>query len=517
MPHLRHVFRSGLLFLISGAALLRAADYYLSPEGNDTNDGHSAEKAWKSLAKASATTFGPGDRILFKAGGVWEGALTPSGCGAAVKPIAVGRYGEGDAPRLEGRGTSGQTPTATLLLSGQSHWRVEGLEITNTGPAVADRSGIRVVNPGRNEKARCSDIVIRNCRVHHVDSDPKGGKINGGIIFDGVFDDIEVDACHVSDVTKEGIRNNCGAKVRCTNVRFTRNRVENVFGDGIVITGVSKGGYAAFNRLKNTCITKSANYAGLWLINSRDSLVEYNEVSDIAGGFVYDGEAFDDDLGCSGDTFQYNYSHDNAGGFFLIMPGANNLTVRYNISQNDGGGAKQELIHYTNNIAKNNLFHNNTFYIGPKVVTNLFNDLGTKAAGKVVNFRNNLVYCDGRIASFSPAGFGAGTQFKNNAFFPAEKFKKADGYFAGQTGLVTADPGLLAPGTGGEGFASLAGYQLKAGSPCLAGGAPEAKGGARDFTGAAVPSGRAGIGALWVTPGTSATQPLKVAMPETKK
>ena len=399
-------------------ATLRAADFHIAPEGDDANDGRSAAKPWKSLTKVSATTFAPGDRILLKAGGGWDGTLTPSGSGAKGRPIVIDRYGDGADPVLRGRGTAAKTPTATVLLTGQSHWEIRRLEITNTGTAVADRSGIRIVNPDRTGKIRCAGITVSRCRVHDVNSDPEGGKINGGIILDGVFDDVAVDACHVSDVTKEGIRNNCGAAVRCTNIRITRNVVENVFGDGIVIAGISKGGYAAYNRLKNTCMTKSANYAGLRLINSKDSLVEYNEVSGITGGFVYDGEAFDDDLGCSGDTFQYNYSHDNAGGFFLIMPGANNLTVRYNISQNDGGGSRQELIHYTDNTSKNNVFHNNTFYIGPKIVTNLFNDLGTHAKRKFVHFHNNIVYCDGKPASFSPAAFGAASQFKNNCLFP---------------------------------------------------------------------------------------------------
>lgn len=77
---------------------------------------------------------------------------------------------------------------------------------------------------------------------------------------------------------------------------------------------------------------------------------------------------------------------------------------------------------------------------------------------------------------------------------------------------------MLAPGTGGDGFASLGGYRLKAGSPCLTGGWRLPKDGGHDFTGAATGTGgTTGIGAIWVAPGTSAAIPLKVTMPETDR
>ncbi|PYV09225.1 MAG: hypothetical protein DMG07_23765 [Acidobacteria bacterium] len=48
---------------------------------------------------------------------------------------------------------------------------------------------------------------------------------------------------------------------------------------------------------------------------------------------------------------------------------------------------------------------------------------------------------------------------------------------------MTSDPMLASPGTGREGLASLAGYMLRPGSPCLGAGIPIAGNGGRDFWG----------------------------------
>src|ERR1700730_14835390 len=52
--------------------------YYVdSTSSSDAQSGTSPEKAWKTLAKLNATTFSPGDRILFRSGGKWTGQLWP--------------------------------------------------------------------------------------------------------------------------------------------------------------------------------------------------------------------------------------------------------------------------------------------------------------------------------------------------------------------------------------------------------------------------------------------------------
>jgi len=55
------------------------AVYYIDPAGDDTNPGTSEATPWQTLAKVNATTFSPGDTILFKANCSWIGTLWPKG------------------------------------------------------------------------------------------------------------------------------------------------------------------------------------------------------------------------------------------------------------------------------------------------------------------------------------------------------------------------------------------------------------------------------------------------------
>ncbi|MBQ2682769.1 MAG: hypothetical protein IJG02_02730, partial [Thermoguttaceae bacterium] len=86
--------------LCAAAAVAAAADYYLDPAGNDANDGTSPQTAWRSLEKIeSPGVIQPGDRVLFKRGGLWRGHFeAPSG--TKDKPIYFGPYGEGEKPTI---------------------------------------------------------------------------------------------------------------------------------------------------------------------------------------------------------------------------------------------------------------------------------------------------------------------------------------------------------------------------------------------------------------------------------
>lgn len=85
-----------------------AADYYIAPDGNDAASGTSAATPWQSIGKVNATTFQPGDQVLFKAGGSWTGQLWPKGSGTSGSPILLGSYGSGSKPLIDAQGVSGK-------------------------------------------------------------------------------------------------------------------------------------------------------------------------------------------------------------------------------------------------------------------------------------------------------------------------------------------------------------------------------------------------------------------------
>ena len=114
--------------------------YYVdSRNGSDSGDGQSPVTAWRSLEKVNATTFHPGDQILFCSGCVFKGRLHPLGDGTPERPIRIGSYGVGAKPCIDGCGSHGTregnyTDGAAVLFFNQNYWELQDLEITNFNP-----------------------------------------------------------------------------------------------------------------------------------------------------------------------------------------------------------------------------------------------------------------------------------------------------------------------------------------------------------------------------------------------
>src|SRR5689334_255618 len=82
------------LFLFACARLVAASYYIDDRAGDDTAEGTTPARAWRSLEPVNKKTFKPGDQILLHAGSRWEGvSLHPLGSGTAAAPIVLGRYG----------------------------------------------------------------------------------------------------------------------------------------------------------------------------------------------------------------------------------------------------------------------------------------------------------------------------------------------------------------------------------------------------------------------------------------
>jgi hypothetical protein len=78
------------------------AEYYVdSAAGADSNPG-TLERPWRTVDKVNATTFGPGDRVLFRRGGTWGELSISSQVGTAASPITYGAYGSGANPSIQG-------------------------------------------------------------------------------------------------------------------------------------------------------------------------------------------------------------------------------------------------------------------------------------------------------------------------------------------------------------------------------------------------------------------------------
>ena len=77
-----------------------ATFYVDSKRGRDEASGLSEKAAWQSLEKVNDAELIPGDRVLFRRGGLWRGQLVPQS-GSNGAPIVYGAYGKGEKPIIE--------------------------------------------------------------------------------------------------------------------------------------------------------------------------------------------------------------------------------------------------------------------------------------------------------------------------------------------------------------------------------------------------------------------------------
>ena len=120
------VFLVLTVVLLSPFACLGQSTYYVSPDGSDSADGLTLGTAWRTAAKVNATSFAPGDQILFEREGLWRETLQPASDGTVAEPIVFGAYGSGDKPRFSGAD----------VLSNASFQYVEGTTSTYNLPSA---------------------------------------------------------------------------------------------------------------------------------------------------------------------------------------------------------------------------------------------------------------------------------------------------------------------------------------------------------------------------------------------
>jgi len=464
--------------------------YYVdSVQGNDANDGKSGGRAWQSLNHINAGEFGIGDKILLKVGSSWQGFLAPGGSGTATLPIVLSSYGDGPKPKIDAQGWY----LSTLYLFNVEGWEVNNLDIANTSKVrVPNLTGVQV---RLEDFGTAHHIQLKNLDIHDVSGSlvkAEGGGSgiscsNGGSKVKSRFDGLLIEGCHLQRTDRNGITMG-GNWSRVDwypslHVIIRNNLLEDIGGDGIVPIGTD-GTLIEHNVLHGGRQRCDDYAAGIWPWSCDNTTIQFNEVSGMKG--TRDGQGYDCDWNCRNTLFQYNYSHNNDGGFMLIcndgtskMPwniGNVGSIIRYNISQNDG----ERLFHITGP-CRDTQIYNNTFYVGKDkdIHAVLPGDWGGAFADNT-RFPNNLFYVEGK-AKFDFGGM-TNTVFENNVFWGNLSNRPTDAH------AITADPKLLSPGSATNGFASLRGYQLLPGSPCIGAGKMVENNGGRDFWGHKVPS-----------------------------
>ncbi|MGA1837773.1 right-handed parallel beta-helix repeat-containing protein [Herbiconiux sp. 11R-BC] len=496
--------------LVSAPASAASTTYYVDASaGSDSGAGTSTTTAWKTLAKVSATTFGAGDRILFKSGQSWSGQLHPLGSGSSGNPITIGSYGTGAKPVIDGGALTGGFGTgAAVYLNNQSWWTISGLDVKNDSGTDnfgqldsstwgLHRDGILVNNAGGNT---LQGITISGNTVHDVNGcfncQGYDGHLNGGIAViaqntNDSYAGVSIVDNTVSNVGRGGIvfwdnsyystdQTVLTQSKLSTGVAVERNTVTDIDSDGILVFGTD-GAMLQRNLVGDAgqrTITGSttAASAGLWPTRAMNTTVQYNEVYGTQTHDT-DGQGFDVDLLSVNTVVQYNYSHDNEGGFLLMMGGySSGLVVRENLSVNDAFGGVKGVFTFSYGVPTNTDIYDNTIYIGSGLTSKpLFCDGCDASTTGAWSFRNNIVENHGSGAYTYPA---ANAVIDYNLFYgnhPASE--PADAH------KLTTDPQLVSPGSAPTGLTAVTGYKIASTSPAKGSGVVISGNGGKDYWG----------------------------------
>lgn len=480
--------------VVGAGSTNQPTNYYAdSVSGSDENSGTSSNSPWKSLARLNATTFKSGDNIFLKAGSSWTGQLHPPGSGDSNGQVTVDMYSSGTRPMISAGGIAG----GAFSLHNQQYWSINNLDLSNYGSTnVAKKWGIYIVN---DSAGTLNGIYVNNCYIHDVNGvmdNYKDGKESGGIVFSingsntnnpSNWNDIRVVNNTIRDVARSGIlmrsffvnklqnTNSCwpglGLYYPSTRVYIAGNTLLRIGGDGI-LTCVVNGAVVEHNYLQQANHnTPNQAHAGIWPYFCENVIFQYNEVCDTETKF--DGMAFNYDNSNEHCIYQYNYSHDNQGGFLSMCSGgdSHNNIFRYNISQNDGCltniRSRVFLIYGGGN--HNNSIYNNTVFVS-KNSPMLFQDDGGGSSNSTVNYYNNIFINQGSGSVKAPAG----CFFDHNLFF-------GNGYISSDTNRLMVNPQIVAGGSAANGLASVTGYKLMANSPAFHAGVVITNNGGKDY------------------------------------
>lgn len=499
-----------IVLLISAMTIAAGAEtarqgttYYVdSGAGSDDASGTSESQAWKSLDKVNSVVYQPGDRILFKAGSVYVGHLYPAGSGIEGAPVVIDMYGTGVKPMIIGDGRN----EAILSLKNQPYWEINNLDLNGANiPGIKYGINIIVQDYGQLEH-----IYIRDNYLHDISGDLTN-KANGGIFLTisgtaikSWFHHVRIENNTVRHTDRTGITLDAfrswedkrlgtyepGTWVPCTDVVIRGNFLDDIGGDGIVMKSC-EGGLVEYNTAKNCNARATDANVAIWVYNSNNCIMQYNEAYNTR--YTHDGEGFDVDSFSENTLVQYNYSHDNEGGFMLICaPGdagtgvsgfyTQDTVVRYNISQNDGNLG----VIFSGNSYRSYVY-NNTFYIGQGSKTNIVDTFNWGAWPYECYFYNNLIY---NLGTGDYRVEEADITFSNNLMYGNHPMSEPE-----DPNKITDDPMLVAPGSGGIGMWTVDGYMLKAGSPAIGTGMAIPDAGSRDYYGFAIDEQNPNIGA----------------------
>jgi len=452
---------------------LSATTYFVSPSGNDNNNGLSENTPYQTLSKINTLDLEPGDFVSLEGGQTFIGYLIIKNSGTADNPITIKSYNWNNAGR------------AIIQFDNLGSSKVKALEIK-------DASNVIVKN-----------LILVGDYIASEDGSQSAATANAGLdVFASStnISNVIVDNVDISQFTWAGLRAKSNTGFSANQIQFlncevhhngfvgiaTRDIVNDIYiasckahhntgwdasaaGSAIHLSGANNATVEyciAHHNGGNNGAQGVGGGGGIWASYSSDVLFQYNESYQNETKWA-DGCGFDIDGGVQNAIVQYNYSHDNFGAGFLVFQfddgATKNVTIRYNISQNDGTWGKHGAIHIHRksnimNPIEDVYIYNNTIYNDNPNTAMIEMNGGNGNPGTVnIHSLNNI---------FVQPNGGTDYHLVNNATIESQNnfYDPADG-----------DSFLSAPGTGGiigdaTLLSSLTAYQVSLNSPLIGAG-----------------------------------------------
>ncbi|MBW3130917.1 right-handed parallel beta-helix repeat-containing protein [Hymenobacter profundi] len=331
-----------LFLLLSASQQAAATTYYVRIAGNDAQTGTTPATAWRSIARVNAATLQPGDQVLFEGEQTFVGGLQLKGTtqGTAAQPIVFGSYGRGWATISSG-GTYG------LLARNAGGIELRRLYFAGSGRLNNKSAGVVFVLD--SAATQLPHLVLDSLDVSGYQQ--AGVTISSQRAGSG-YSGVRITNSRVHDNGEAGISSYGSAEATHRNWYVANCRLYNNTGRldlkqtrtgyGLLlahVTGAVVEQCEAYNNGRLNAYP-AAGPAGIGAWRCTNLTVQqcksYSNRSGTVrgGGFALEG-------GCATAVVQYNYAHDNEGpGFAITQPDtmsvpSTNLTVRYNISDND--------------------------------------------------------------------------------------------------------------------------------------------------------------------------------------
>ncbi|MBU3699140.1 MAG: right-handed parallel beta-helix repeat-containing protein [Candidatus Kapabacteria bacterium] len=524
------IIRFTLLMLVA-ASLCRvsAETYYISPSGDDANSGKSTVLAWKTLGMVNSRDLKPGDSVLFQGGETFNGNLylDQSDGNAKDNPLVISSYG-GKAATLNAGDGFGISAYNTQGI------HISDLNIVGSGMNTNTKNGLEWYVDVPGDK-RFVDIVLERIEVRGFGRvGVRIGAWNGNTGYDGlILQDLVVHDNLHDGILVYGFPSTNGYPNKDVVIRGCasyRNPgiadPKSIKGNGIVISNTD-------GAVIEYCVAYENGQAnvhcggpgGIWAYDANRIVIQYCESYANKTSSTCDGLGFDLDGGVTNSIIQYCYSHDNAGGGYLLGQYANarpwrNNICRYNISVNDGRTNASGITLFKGSpesIMDGALIHNNTIYSKPTAANPshaTFQITEWNTGMQNIGVYNNVFVAVGGVPLISvPAKYSAffagnlywtdGSPFTIN--YQGKSYNSLEAWRGATdnellkgiaTGLVI-DPRLTrmgaAPTTWPRAVSSLDAYRAQVGSPTIDNGVNLSGSlgidqGDRDFYGVVVPS-----------------------------